>query len=77
MAVQADGELSLPDVGESPSYAAHQHPYLCSIMTQARFNHLMILHCHKESTDSLQLDTCLQEFVSGSEHRASVFGKFQ
>ncbi len=50
--------------------------YLRSTMLQERLNHLMLLHCHKESTDNLQLDICLQKFVDRSEHRAEVFGKF-
>ena len=50
--------------------------YLRSTMTQERLNHLMILHVHKEATDSMDLDTVANEFVSGTEHRVSIFGKF-
>ena len=45
-------------------------------MTQSCLNHLLILHCHKDRTDSLDLTECLQEFVDGRERRSDVFGKF-
>ena len=32
--------------------------YLWSTMTQLRFNNLLVLHVHKERTDSLQLTDC-------------------
>ena len=50
--------------------------YLRSTMTQLHFNNLLVLHVHKERTDTLQLTACLNEFVSGSEHRSSLFGTF-
>ena len=50
--------------------------YLISTMSQLRFNNLIVLHIHKEKTDNLDLTACLNEFVSGNEHRLSVFGKF-
>ena len=37
--------------------------YLRSTMTQERLNHLLLLHVHTERTDSLRLETCLQEFI--------------
>ena len=55
------------------------HPmktYLCSTITQLRFNTLLLLLVHKERTDTLQLTACLNEFVSGSENRSSLFGTF-
>ena len=36
----------------------------------------MLLHIHKESTDKLSLESCLNEFVAGSEHRLGLFGQF-
>ena len=51
--------------------------YLRSTMTQSRLNHLLILHCHKDRTDSLSLTECLQEFVDCRERRTDVFGKFK
>ena len=50
--------------------------YLRSTMTQSRFNHLLVLHCHKGRTDSLSLAKCLQEFADCRERRSDVFGKF-
>ena len=50
--------------------------YLRSSMKQSRLNHLMILHVHKEMTDSLNLVDCANDFVGSNEHRLRVFGKF-
>ena len=50
--------------------------YLRSTMKQTRLNHLMILHVHKDITDSLNLNDIRNEFVRCSEHRLSVFGHF-
>lgn len=46
--------------------------YLRSSMTQSRF---MILHGHKDMTDSVNLVDCVKDFVGTNEHRLSVFGK--
>ena len=51
--------------------------YLRSTITQSRLHHLLILHCHKDRTDSLSLTECLQEFVDCREGRTDVFGKFK
>ena len=50
--------------------------YLRSTMSQARLNHLLLLHCHKDRTDNIHLVNCLQEFVEAKERRSYVFGKF-
>ena len=50
--------------------------YLSSTMTQVRLNNLLILHVHKQIADDLDIAACLNDFVSDSEHRMSVFGKF-
>ena len=50
--------------------------YLRSTMTQSRLNHLMILHIHRKLTDKLNLTAVANEFVSGSEHRSTLFGNF-
>ena len=50
--------------------------YLRNTMGQERLNHLMLLHLHKEKLDKLDLVFIANEFVSGSEHRLSFFGKF-
>lgn len=60
----------------SASALRHIKTYLRSTMSQARLNHLLLLHTHKDRTDGLQLASCLQEFVDCKEHRSDVFGKF-
>ena len=64
-------------VSERSTSALHRiKTYLRTTMGQSRLNHLMILHIHKERTDELSLEGCLNEFVAGSEHRLSLFGQF-
>ena len=43
---------------------------------QQRLNNLMVLHVHKELTDSIKLEDIANEFVGDSHHRVKVFGKF-
>ena len=50
--------------------------YLRSTMKQDRLNHLLLLHVHKDRTDLLSLTHVAEQFVSSSEHRLSVFGRF-
>ena len=50
--------------------------YLRSSMTQERLNHLLLLHAHKQLTDLIDLIAVANDFVSLSEHRLSLFGKF-
>ena len=50
--------------------------YLQSTMHQARLNHLMLLHIHRDRTDKLELVDVANDFVKGSEHRLNVFGTF-
>lgn len=50
--------------------------YLRSSMTQARLNHLLILHVHKDACDKLDLLNVANDFVKGSEHRRQLFGQF-
>ena len=45
-------------------------------MKQARLNHTMVLHIYTEMLDNLDLNSIVNEFVQGSEHRLTVFGKF-
>ena len=49
--------------------------YLRSTMTQERLNHMMVLHVHKDMTDSLNLQVA-NDFVAGREGRLRLFGKF-
>ena len=50
--------------------------YLQSTMKQERLNNIMMLHVHKDRTDSLDLREVANEFVSYREQRKTVFGKF-
>ena len=49
--------------------------YLRSTMHQNRLNHLMILHVHKHLTDDIDIKSVANEFVAGSEHCLTLFGK--
>ena len=49
--------------------------YLCSTMSQRRLNHLL-LNINREKADRLDIDCIADEFVRGSQHRLSQFGKF-
>ena len=49
--------------------------YLRSTMGQQRLNDLLLLHVHKEITDSLNLKEVVNSFVN-NEHRLQLFGKF-
>ena len=46
-------------------------------MSQQRLNNLMVLHVHKEPTDSLNEVDIANELVGDSDHRLRMFGKFQ
>lgn len=50
--------------------------YLRSSMTAQRLNHIALLHCHKERTDSLDLTDVAEEFSSSNETRRKFFGAF-
>ena len=41
-----------------------------------RLNNVMVLHVHKNLTDKLSLVDIGNNFISGSSHRESLFGKF-
>ena len=50
--------------------------YLRSTMTQARLNHLMILHYHQDITDALDLKLIGNEYIWKNEARRSTFATF-
>ena len=50
--------------------------YLRTTMHQDRFNHLMILHIHKDAVDKLPLHQCVNEFISLNAHRSNSIAKF-
>ena len=47
--------------------------YLRSTMTQNRLNNLLLLHVHKEYTDSLDLKSVINRFISGCPVRRIMF----
>lgn len=50
--------------------------YLRSTMAQARLNHLLTLHVHREATDSMDITAVAREFVGNRDGRLSTFGTF-
>ena len=47
-------------------------------MKQVRLNNIMMLHVHKDCTDTLSLiDVANNDFIDESEYRLSIFGNFQ
>lgn len=50
--------------------------WLRTTMTQTRLNWCMVLHIHKERTDSLSLASIGNEFVSRNNSRKKIFGHF-
>ena len=44
-------------------------------MTQARLNHLAILHVHQDMTDLIDLEAIAKEFVSKCDARLTTFGQ--
>ena len=50
--------------------------YLRSTMTEERLNSVVLLHVHKDKTDSLNLTEIASLFVSGNSRRVDFFGKF-
>ena len=63
-------------VSERSFSALRVKTFLRTTMNQDRLNHLMVLHIHKQITDDLNLKDVANDFVSASEHRLSLFGKF-
>ena len=50
--------------------------YLRNTMTQARLNHLMVLHYHQDLTDELDMKQVANDFISAKESRMSVFAMY-
>ena len=50
--------------------------YLRSSMTEKRLNNYLLLHVHKELTDSLDLVAVASEFASLYDERKKFFGNF-
>ena len=51
--------------------------YKRSSMTERRLNHCLLLHFHKELTDSLDLVLVANEFIRLHDERKKYFGTFQ
>ena len=43
-------------------------------MSQLMLSDLMVIHTHKESTDTLDLTQCLKDFTLSSDYRTDLFG---
>ena len=50
--------------------------YLRSTMTEKRLNNCLLLHVHKDLTDSLNMQDIATEFISVSDDRRKYFGSF-
>ena len=50
--------------------------YLRSTMSESRLNNIMLLHCHKDITDSLDLLNIAKSFVDANTRRQNHFGTF-
>ena len=50
--------------------------YLRSITSDCRLNHLMVLHVHKDRTDSLNMAEVANAFVERNDSRHPIFGVF-
>ena len=45
-------------------------------MTQSRLNNILLLHCHKEITDAIDLTAVAQDFIAANEKRKRYFEAF-
>ena len=45
-------------------------------MHKDRFNHLMMLHIHKDTVDKLPLGECVNGFISFNAHRSNSIANF-
>ena len=50
--------------------------YLRSTMTEERLNNILLLHTHREETDTLDLVEVARVFASANERRSKFFGNF-
>jgi len=66
-----------------PATAEHSFSALCRLKTylratmgQPRLNSLLILHCHQDRADKLNLKAISQEFVCASDQRSNFFENY-
>ena len=45
-------------------------------MSQSRLNYIMILHCHQERLDRMDMKETAQDFITANEKRVTFFGNF-
>ena len=50
--------------------------YIRSTIGQPRLNQMLVLHCHQERTDGIELKAVAQEFIAASAKRAPFFGRY-
>ena len=62
--------------GRSFSALKHLYTYDQSTMTERRLNNCLLLNIHKDITDSLDLVSIAQEFVSKYDKQKKYFGSF-
>ena len=51
--------------------------YLRSTMTEERLNHCLLLHIHKNVTDTLDIKEIAKDFINTNSERLSYFGSFE
>ena len=50
--------------------------YLRSSMSECRLNNAMLLHCHKDIADGIDVNNIAKSFVSVNSRRQNYFGSF-
>ena len=50
--------------------------YMRATMTQKRLNNIMIMHCHKDRVDALDLITVAKTFIDANDRRQKFVGSF-
>ena len=51
--------------------------YLRSSMKQMRLNNMMVVHIHKNVTDTIDIKSILTKFSTANEERRRMFGSFE
>ena len=63
-------------IGRSFSAMKRVKTYFHSTTSDCRLNHLMVLHVHKDRTDSLNMVEVANAFVERNDSRHPIFGVF-
>ena len=48
--------------------------YPCSTMTKEKLNNIILLHCHKDKTGTIDLHLIMKYFATAKEHRKEFYG---